>query len=510
VPAHTTSATPPPTAAEQAPAAPGGAPGPPLIRGVGLVGATALNMIDMIGVGPFITIPLIVSAMGGPQAMLGWVLGAVFAICDGLVWAELGAALPGAGGSYRYLAEIYGPRTLGRLVSFLFVWQLSFSAPLSIASGAIGLASYAGVLLPGLANPLARGELALPIPVLGALELRWHATPATFLAIGVVLLALVLAWRRINVIGRLSTVLLVVVVGTMAWIIAAGLSHFDAARAFDFPPGAFAPTPAFFTGLGSAMLIATYDYWGYYNVCFLGGEVKDPGRTIPRALLISIALVGALYVVMNVSILGVVPWRELADAGAGRAGLAPIAHFMARVHGTWAANLVTVLVLWTAFASVFALLLGYSRVPYAAALDGNYFRVMARLHPRHRFPTASLLALAAVASLACFLSLADVIAALVVIRIALQFLVQAVGVIVLRVRRPDLPRPFRMWLYPLPAIVASAGFVFILLTRRQALREIRYAAVILLAGLAIYLVRAARRRDWPFRPDLPPSPTLSP
>jgi amino acid transporter len=503
VPTHTSSASQPPPPAPGRLADPAG---PPLIRGVGLMGATALNMIDMIGVGPFITIPLMVTAMGGPQAMLGWVLGAVFAVCDGLVWAELGAALPGAGGSYRYLAEIYGPRTLGRMVSFLFVWQLSFSAPLSIASGAIGLASYAGVLLPALSAPLARGEIAVPLPVLGALELRWHVTPGTFLAIGVIVLALVLAWRRITAIGRLSTVLWFVVIGTIVWIIAAGLAHFDAARAFDFPAGAFAPSQAFFTGLGSAMLIATYDYWGYYNVCFLGGEVKDPGRTIPRALLLSIALVGALYVVMNVSILGVLPWRELAGSGHGHAGLAPIALFMARIHGTWAANLVTVLVLWTAFASVFALLLGYSRVPYAAALDGNYFRVMARLHPRHRFPTASLVALAAVASLACFLSLADVIAALVVIRIALQFLVQSVGVIVLRVRRPELPRPFRMWLYPLPAIVASAGFVFILLNRHQAMRELRYAAVILLGGLAIYLARAWRRRDWPFPPAAQPAP----
>ena len=110
-----------------------------LIRGIGVSSATALNMIDMIGVGPFITIPLIVGAMGGPQAMMGWILGAIFAMCDGLVWAELGAAMPRSGGSYNYLREIYGPRRLGRLISFLFIWQLSFSAPLSVASGAIGL-----------------------------------------------------------------------------------------------------------------------------------------------------------------------------------------------------------------------------------------------------------------------------------------------------------------------------------------------------------------------------------
>jgi amino acid transporter len=154
--------------------------------------------------------------------------------------------------------------------------------------------------------------------------------------------------------------------------------------------------------------------------------------------------------------------------------------------------------MWTAFASVFSLLLGYSRVPYAAALDGNYFRVFARVHPQGRFPNVSLLALGIAAAMACFLRLADVIAALVVIRIAIQFLVQAIGVIVLRIRQPELPRPFRMWLYPVPALLACAGFVFILFSRKNFMREIRYAAVILVIGMVIYLLRAARHRMWPF------------
>src|ERR1044072_4016508 len=140
-----------------------------LIRGIGLGTATALNMIDMIGVGPFIPIPLMIGAMGGPQAMMGWILGAFFAICDGLVWAELGAAMPGSGGSYRYLKEIYGPRGAGRLISFLFIWQLSFSAPLSIASGAIGLAGYAAYLWPALEVQYAVHNWSLNVPVLGTL-----------------------------------------------------------------------------------------------------------------------------------------------------------------------------------------------------------------------------------------------------------------------------------------------------------------------------------------------------
>jgi amino acid transporter len=473
--------------------------GTPLVRGIGLGSATALNMIDMIGVGPFITIPLIVTAMGGPQAMLGWILGAVLAICDGLVWAELGAAMPGSGGSYRYLKEIYGPQKLGRLISFLFIWQLSFSAPLSIASGSVGLSQYAAFFWPRLEHVWASRTWSLNLPLAGTLQVSWVAMPATLVAMGACLFTAFLLYRRITVIGRLSKVLWVGVMGTIGWIIFAGLTHFHARQAFDFPPGAFTLSRDFFHGLGGAMLIAAYDYWGYYNVCFLGDEIKEPGKNIPRALLLSIGAVACLYVVMNISILGVVPWREMAQAGAN-SKLYVVSTFMQRAYGSasWAGPVVSVLIMWTAFASVFSLMLGYSRVPYAAAVDGNYFRAFAKVHPVHQFPYVSLLALAGVAALFCFLRLADLIAALVVIRILLQFLVQSIGVIVLRIRRPDIRRPFRMWLYPVPALVAAGSFIFILFSRKDFLREIRYAGVILVVGLLIYCVRAWRRGEWPF------------
>src|SRR5437660_5335915 len=471
---------------------------PGLIRGMGLGSATALNMIDMIGVGPFITMPLVLSAMGGPQAMLGWVVGALLAVCDGLVSAELGAAFPGSGGSYRYLSEIYGPRKWGRLISFLFIWQLSFSAPLSIASGCIGLAGYAAYYWPHLETVYAAHTAALPVPWAGPLQVSWIVTPGTALAIGICAFTVLLLYRRITVIGLLSKILWLGVMGTMGWIIFAGLTHFNAARAFDFPPGTFTLSHGFFTGLGGAMLVATYDYWGYYNVCYLGDEIKDPTRNIPRALLLSILLVACLYLMMNVCILAVIPWREMLQAGHNNSGLYVVSLFMQSIYGPWAAQLVTGLVIVTAFASVFSLTLGYSRVPYAAALDGNYFRAFAKVHPVHRMPHVSLLALGTVAAAFCFLRLRDAIAALVVIRLVLQFLVQAVGVMVLRIRRPEMPRPFRMWLYPLPALLACAGFLFILFNRENKWREIRYAVVILLTGMVIYMIRAWRGREWPF------------
>ena len=474
---------------------------PGLIRGMGLWSATALNMIDMIGVGPFITMPLVLSAMGGPQALLGWILGALLAVCDGLVTAELSASIPGSGGSYRYLRESYGSQSWGRLISFLFIWQVSFSALLSIATGCIGVAKYSAFYFPGLDTVLAQNDAAWHIPWFGAFQVNWIVTRGTAVAVVTCFFTVLLLYRRITAISRLSKILWFGVMGTIGWIIVAGFLNFNRARAFDFPPGAFTLSHQFFTGLGAAMLVATYDYWGYYNVAFLGDEIKEPEKNIPRALLLSILLVAGLYLLMNICILAVVPLREMLQAGQNNSDLYVVSIFMKRLYGGWAARLVTGLVIATAFASVFSLMLGYSRVPYAAAKDGNYFKAFAKVHPEYRFPHVSLLALGVVAAMFCFLRLKDAIAALVVIRLILQFLVQAVGLIVLRIRRPDLPRPFHMWLYPLPVLLASAGFLYILFGRPNWQKEVRYAALILLTGVMIYMIRAWKQGEWPFAAD---------
>ncbi len=451
-------------------------------------------MIDMIGVGPFITIPLIISAMGGPQAMLGWLLGAVIAMSDGLVWAELGAAMPGSGGTYRYLGEMYGHGRLGKMMSFLFIWQLIFSAPLSIASGCIGLAEYSTYFFPTLSHSL----FTIGIPIGGKIHAGVGASSLTFVAMLACLLAVFLLYRKITIINKLARFLWVVVMAAVAWVIFAGLTHFNPALAFDFPSGAFTLSKNFFLGLGSAMLISIYDYWGYYNVCFLGDEVKDPARTIPRTIILSILLVGIIYLVMNISIIGVIPWQELVKGAGSKESHYIVSAFMQRIYGHWAGSLATILIMWTAFASVFSLLLGYSRIPYAAALDGNFFKAFGQIHKKHKFPYVSLLTLGFVGSLFCFLSLAQVIAALVVIRILIQFISQTVGLLVWRSKHPESSRPFRMWLYPLPALLSLSGFLFVLFSRNNFAVEIRYAAIILAAGLIVYFVRAYGKKEWPF------------
>jgi basic amino acid/polyamine antiporter, APA family len=406
-----------------------------LARGLGLLEATALNMSNMIGVGPFVTIPLMIGAMGGPQCMLGWAVGTVLALCDGLVWAELAAALPGEGGSYLYLREAFRRTRLGTLLPFLFIWQFMFSGPLEIASGYIGFAQYLSYFRRGM----------------GVWEMRLAAG-----AVGV--LVVVLTYRGIRAVGRLTVVLWIGMLATVAWIIAAGFMHFNARLAFDFPPHAFTISPAFMAGLGGATLIAMYDFLGYYGICFMGGEVRQPEKVMPRSIVLSVLLAGAIYALMTLAVLAVVPWREAAQSKF------VVARFMEIIYGPWAASAVTVLTLWSAVASVFALVLAYSRVPYAAALDGYFWKPFARLHAKGGFPYVSLLAIGALSIAGGMLSLDWVVSALLTARILIQFIGQIAALEVLRRTRPDVPLPFRMWLYPLPSVLALVGWLYVFVT----------------------------------------------
>ena len=460
-------------------------------RGLTLLPATALNMVDMIGVGPFTTLPLMVAAMRGPQAIYGWIAGAVVALSDGLIWAELGAAMPRAGGSYEYLKEIYGAQRFGRLLSFLFVFQLVFSAPVSMATGCIGLAGYASYVAPALGAILWHSTLIFPL--FGTIRLTVEISGATLLAMAAAALATFLVYRRIAGVARISKFLWIGVLTTLGAVIWVGLSHFN--RAMAFPPGWQKPAPHFAPALAAALLIALYDYWGYYNICFLGEEVVEPQRTIPRSMLLSIAAVACLYIAMNVSVLGVLPANEIAAMGSSTASNFVVARAAESVYGRWAGMLIAVMVIWTAFASVFSLLAGYSRIPYAAARDANFFRLFERVHPQGRFPTASVLFLGALACIFCIFQLRDLLSALVVLRILLLFLLQAVGAVLWRTTHPEQPRPFRMWLYPLPVLITLAGFSLVLADKLPLLRRGLFFAAL---GVALFLLRSIRRKEWPF------------
>lgn len=445
-----------------------------LRRGVGLVQASATNMLQMIGIGPFITLPILLAAMPGPQALIGWFLAGLIALGDGLVWAELGAAMPGAGGPYHYLKEAYGPRGLGQLMSFVYIWETTLSAPLSLASGAVGLSLY--------------------------LKFYWLTmTPGMqkVVAIAVCVLCTILLYRDIGDVGRLSVIMWVVVMLTLAWVVVAGVLNFQTARVLDFPADAFHLSPQWWLGLGGATLIAMYSYGGYSNVCLFGGEVKQPAKTIPKSIVYAIVVVGSVYVVMSVTIIGVVPWKEAI-------GIPYIvSEFIRRIYGSRAASVMTALILWTSVASVFAAMLGLSRVPYAAAVDGRFFKAFGRVHPTKHFPSFSVLFLGVTASFACLLNLDAIIRALMVIQIVTQYIAQVIAVTMIRRYRKDIVRPFRMWLYPLPSLVALVGWTWMLIGSGWQYIALGFAMLAL--GIVAYLVQARQRQEWPFMAESVPA-----
>lgn len=446
---------------------------PHLTRRFGLLPATALNMTNMIGVGPFITIPLLMTALGGPQAMVGWIVALVIVICDGMVWSELGAAMPGSGGSFHYLREAFGREKFGRLMAFLFVWQFILSGPLEIASGYIGFAQYASYIWRGLTRP---GVIAM-VTVVGLINIA-------------------LLYRRIQSIAKITISLWIGTLLTVLMVIVTGAMHFDSHIAFDFPPGAWNFSLGFFLGLGAASRIGIYDYLGYYDVCYIGDEVRDPGRVIPRSILISTAAVAVIYLGINLSIIGVVPWREFVPAADHPESSFVVSVLMEKIYGSTVATIFTLLVLWTAFGSVFALLLGYSRIPFAAAQSGYFFRAFGKLHPTKDFPYVSLLVLGAISIVAGFFSLGTVIDALIVTRILVQFMGQAVGLMVLRKRAPDMPRPYRMWLYPVPALLAVLGWIFVFATTE--FRVIVFGLGVLALGGVAFVLWSWNTKRWPF------------
>jgi amino acid transporter len=268
--------------------------------------------------------------------------------------------------------------------------------------------------------------------------------------------------------------------------------------AFDVPPGAFDFSIGFLLGLGAASRVGIYDYLGYYNICYIGDEVTNPGKVIPRSILISVLAVALIYIGINLSIIGVVPWREFVPAADHPQSDFIVSIFMERVYGTRVATLFTALVLWTAFGSVFALLLGYSRIPYAAALDGTFFKAFARLHPTKQFPHVSLLLIGLVSIACSALSLGMVIDALITTRILVQFIGQIVALSLLRKNAPEMPRPFKVWLYPLPNALVLFGWIFLFATSGWSI--IVFGLGTLIVGILGFLAWAASTRQWPFAP----------
>ena len=446
-----------------------------MIRGVGLHGAVAVNVITMIGIGPLITIPLVLQTLHGSLALVAWIVGALVAVCDGLVWAELGSRYPGSGGTYVFLREAFGPERLGRMLAFLFAWQTVLATPLLLASGYIGFAHYAAYLWPPLAAPLSQGIVAAAVAIV----------------------TVVLLYRPIGSIAKISVVFGVVAIATLLAVILASAGHFSPAQAIAFDRGS-PVTSALFAGLGPALVITLYDYYGYGQVCFVGDEVHEPRRTLPLAIVWSLAIVAGLYVLLQIGVLGAVPWTSLVASSPGGTP-PPAADYVASnvvevSWGVWVARLVTLAILVTAFASTFGNLLGFSRIPFAAARDGVFLRPFGLLHERGHFPHVSLLVIGLFAIPFCFFTLGQVIAWLTTAVVLIQNLGQIAALIALRLRGDRAP--YRMWLFPLPLIAATAAWIWIFWS--SGLLAIAYGLLTLLLGVIVYLAFAKIKAQWPF------------
>ncbi len=450
------------------------------IRSVKLPTAIAINMTQMCGIGPFITIPLMVAAFGGPQAIIGWVAGALLALADGLIWAELGAAMPGAGGTYIYLREAFQYRT-GRLMPFLFTWTAVLFIPLIMSTGVNGLVSYLGYLIPNMS--------------------WWQIDLISFAVTGLVLFAL---YRRIESIGVLTNILFVIMLISIGSVIVAAFTHFHPALAFTYPSGAFTLDGHFFGGLGAGLIIGIYDYLGYNTTAYMGAEMRTPGRVIPWSIIISILGMMLLYLALNIGVMGVVPWQAVAKSDS----IASLA--LETVWGKGVSSVVTVLILITAFASVFTGLLGGSRVPYNAARDGVFLRQFGKLHPRYHFPHVALVVMCIITALASILPLGTIIAMLTAVIVIVQSVGQIAALTILRRRQPNLNRPYRMWLYPLFSIIALVGWVYVFiaagLNGTQFILPIWTNPMLLaigwtLLGIIAYLFWARYvEHTWPFGP----------
>ncbi len=441
---------------------------PDLRRSLGLWQATATNIISMVGVGPFLTIPFMVAAMNGPHVIYAWIAGLVLALFDGLVYAQLGAALPGSGGGYLYMREAFKPFGLGNLMGFLFIFDTILVAPLSVAGGAVGVSDYLQYFWTTM-TPLQHNVLAAAICVL----------------------CTALLWRAIEDIGKLAVVMLIGVFVTIGWVIVSGLFNFSLAQAFDFPTEAKSFNGTLFASIGATSILAMYNYGGYNQVCYIGGEIKDPGRTIPRSILFSTFIVAALYMLMTQVIVGMIPWQEVKESRT-IASLFIERTFADPSTGRIAGLLMTALILFVAVASLYATILGYSRVAYAAAKDGEFFHIFAHVHPTKRFPDVSLAMTALVSIPFCFFSLGQLVNWLIQVQILLRFIWQCAAVVLLRRYRKDIPQPFTMWLYPWPAVLSGALWVFIFFT--GPIEGMLFSVATLIAGVIAYFAFISRRK----------------
>ena len=435
---------------------------PELRRELSLTHATVLNMIDMVGIGPFVTLPIILFAIPGKFSLIPWAIGAVLGLVDGLIWAELGAAWPKAGGSYVFLQKLFKGKA-GKAMAFLYIVQTSIHTPLVITSACLGFINYLRFIV------------------------HLNELQGKVIMVGVIILIVFFLYRKVIDVGKIGVALSVIVVTLLLWTIVTGAIAYDSniMAANSAAPSKLGNlwTLGFWLVAGNYTSKAIYAYLGYYNVCHFGSEIKDPVKNIPKSIVLSVIGIAVLYIAMQFTMAGAVEQKFITSEN-----VPLVSYLFEKVYGQQVATIATIMLLVVAISSLFALLLGYSRIIWAAAKDGMHFKVFAHLHPTKQFPDYALLIFAGIAIIFCmiFNKPSDVFRFIVVTRIFIQFIPQAIGVILLRINGKSDVLPFKMPFYPYTAILSIIIWLFVFFT--SGYQYTIFGASVIVIGLLMYFL----------------------
>ncbi len=451
-----------------------------LKRELGIWAAMAIVIGTVIGSGLFRVPQTMVQSVGtGGYVMLVFVVGGLLSLAGALSYAELGAAMPGAGGEYVYLTEAYGP-----VWGFLYGWtQMWVAKSGSIATLATAFFEYMATFRPDLEKvfytiPLPIGEHGAPLP------LKY----GQILAMVLILFLGLINYFGVKAGGGVQVVMTAIKVGAIGVVIVAGLMYRNAGTATAHAQTPLAPLTA--AGFFAALVAALWAYDGWNNVSMVASEVKHPQRYLPLALIGGTLAVMVLYLLANTAYFHVL---SAAEVGANKRVAAAM---MQRVFGGWGASAVSVAVMISIFAALNGSILSGSRVPYALARDGIFFRSFATVHPRFATPSVSILGLSLWAAVLVFSGRYDQLYNYVIFASWLLYGMTTAAVIVLRRTRPDLQRPYRTLGYPaVPLLFVGAAVLLEVFTLKNSPRESVAGIVLILLGLPFYFYWKRRNRD---------------
>jgi APA family basic amino acid/polyamine antiporter len=452
-------------------------------RKIGLLQAVSLNTLMMFGTGPFITIPFCIASSdpAGPQALIGYAIGAMACCCDSFIWAELGALFPYSGGSYIYAQKCLGEKW-GKYVSFLFLWQLLITGPMEIASGFIAVAEY-----------------------LAYVTQIYTYAHHTLIAFGCCIICTVLLYRDISDVGTVAVILWVGMCCAIAFTLIAGFSHFNEEN-FEIPP--ITNTGTLIWSLGNCAKFGVYDFTGYHDVNFIGKDVKNPQRIIPLAGISTCIIVCIIYFLTYLAVMSYLPWDpkedgfvKLVNDDSNNAAYI-MAIFCQELVNRNFGIFFTFVVIYCIFGSCYSLMLGFAQVPYAAAKSGSFFDVFGHEH-RKGFADYSLLYMGFCTCVFCFVDLETLIEGMLTTMILTMYMSNSLSLVYHRWTQPDCERPYKMPLYPLPVIVQVLMFSFIFLTsdnwifsRGTPLLEL--GILFLSIGTVVFLIQSKKEEKWPF------------